>query len=235
MDLVAANEFLEDGPRLRAMADEQGYLLVRGLLPEAPLLRLRECILAAAAEAGWLDQALPPMDGIAEAGRSTPAHDDPQFTDLQVTVQLLPEFEAVRSHPALLEIMGHIFDGPVRTHCGDVCRLAFPGATSQPTPPHQDQYYLNAKAETWTGWMPLGECPRDLGALQVLPGSHRAGLIAHGAGVEGMPVASDATWATTDFSCGDVLMFHYLTVHGARANRDPRRIRVSVDCRYRKQ
>jgi ectoine hydroxylase-related dioxygenase (phytanoyl-CoA dioxygenase family) len=50
-----------------------------------------------------------------------------------------------------------------------------------------------------------------------------------------MVVGRDAVWATTDFGCGDVLMFHYLTVHGARANLDPRRIRVSVDCRYRRQ
>lgn len=81
----------------------------------------------------------------------------------------------------------------------------------------------------------MAACLRDLGALQVVPGSHRAGLIAHRAGVEGMVVGRDAVWATTDFGCGDVLMFHYLTVHGARANLDPRRIRVSVDCRYRRQ
>ena len=234
MDFVAANRLLDDGPGLREMAEEQGYLFVRGLLPEESLWRLRQVILSEAAERGWLDPEAPLLDGIARAGMSTPAHDDPRFTDLQVAVHLLPAFEEVRSHPALLRVLQNLFDGPVQTHCGDVCRMAFPDSFSQTTPPHQDQFFLKSEAETWTAWIPVGDCPRDLGALRVIPASHKAGLMTHGPGSAGTIVEGETPWATADFACGDVLLFQYLTVHAARANLDPRRVRVSVDCRYRR-
>lgn len=234
MDFVAANHLLTDGPGLRAMAEEQGYLFVRDLLPERSLQRLRQVILTEAATRGWLDPDAPLLDGIARTGMSTPAHDDPRFTDLQVAVHLLPEFEEIRSHPALLDVLKNLFNGRVQTHCGDVCRMAFPDSIEQTTPPHQDQFFLKSEAETWTAWIPVGHCPRDLGALRVIPASHKAGLMAHGQGVEGTSVSGDPQWATADFACGDVLFFQYLTVHAARANRDARRVRVSVDCRYRR-
>lgn len=233
MDFVPANPLLEDRGGLRQMAEAQGYLLFRGLLPEECVRRLRQEILREAWERGWLDPEAPVLEGIARAGMSTPAYDDPRFTDLQVAVQFLPAFEEVRSHPVLLRVLEDLFDGPVQTHCGDVCRLAFPDSLARTTPPHQDQFFLKAKAETWTVWIPAGDCSRELGALKLVPGSHHGGLRVH---LEDQAVVEeDECWASGDFSCGDVLFFQFLTVHAAWANRDPRRVRVSVDCRYRRQ
>ena len=82
---------------------------------------------------------------------------------------------------------------------------------------------------------PLGDCPRVLGGLAILPGSHRAGLLAHGAnGADQVAPGRepDPGWATIDYRCGDVLMFGGLTVHGAGPNRSGNQLRLSVDHRY---
>jgi ectoine hydroxylase-related dioxygenase (phytanoyl-CoA dioxygenase family) len=87
----------------------------------------------------------------------------------------------------------------------------------------------------WTVWIPLGDCPLDLGGLAVAPGSHRHGLLPHageGTGQQGVDVAPEATWESADYRCGDVLAFHGLTLHRALENRTTHRLRLSADFRY---
>ena len=44
-----------------------------------------------------------------------------------------------------------------------------------PTPAHQDFPFIQGSARTFTTWIPLGECPRELGGLQVNAGTHLLG------------------------------------------------------------
>ena len=47
------------------------------------------------------------------------------------------------------------------------------------------------------------------------------GLLPHsgeGPGRQGVLIGDDRVWATSDYACGDVLMFHCLTVHRALDN-----------------
>ncbi|MBI2155620.1 MAG: phytanoyl-CoA dioxygenase family protein, partial [Candidatus Rokubacteria bacterium] len=63
---------------------------------------------------------------------------------------------------------------------------------------------------------------------------HR-GLLPHppaGVATEGAAVPDDAVWAAGDLACGDVVMFHGLTVHAACENATDR-LRLSIDFRYR--
>ena len=86
----------------------------------------------------------------------------------------------------------------------------------------------------------MGDCPRDLGGLAVLRGSHRYGVLplaVHpGAGNRQAIVPTEMLeqlrWVTTDFSIGDVLLFPSMTVHAALHNATEFNMRVSVDFRY---
>jgi SAM-dependent methyltransferase len=201
---------------LAARADTDGYLYFRALLESREVEPLRS--------------------RVAELHRRAPvppgaAYDDPRFLDLQRAVALLPEWEAMRRHPAILETLHHFVGEDVRSQLGDVCRVVPPGAPDAATPPHQDQFFVRQPSRIWTAWIPLGDCPLRLGPLAVLPGSHRQGIQPH---FENRVADANASgwWAASSMSCGDVLLFDGWTVHRACPNLTRDTIRFSADFRY---
>jgi hypothetical protein len=48
----------------------------------------------------------------------------------------------------------------------------------------------------------------------------------------GVVVPDDAIWSTTDFKCGDAVMFRPHTLHRSLPNVSGNRLRLSVDFRY---
>jgi ectoine hydroxylase-related dioxygenase (phytanoyl-CoA dioxygenase family) len=94
---------------------------------------------------------------------------------------------------------------------------------------------MRGTEETYTTWIPLGDCPRSLGSLQIVPASHLGGLrltqpTPDNRGMEAYGASSDR-WIGGEFAPGDILIFHSLTVHRALPNRTDR-LRLSVDFRY---
>ena len=201
---------------LAARADTEGYLYFRSLLDPRQVAALRSRV-------EELHQRQPVPPGA--------AHDDPRFLDLQRATALLPEWEALRSHPAIIEILRQFLGQDIHSHCGDVCRVVPPGAPGAATPPHQDEFFIRQPPPIWTVWIPLGDCPLRLGPLAVLPGSHRQGIRQH---FENRVADTDASgwWAASSMLCGDVLMFEGRVVHRACPNLTHDTIRFSADFRY---
>ncbi len=233
---AAATALLGDPAALRRRMREDGYLYLPGLLDPAELTALRADILGACAAHGWLEPGTPLLDGIACGPQRLEG--DPAYFAVYDDVQRLERFHRLRHHPALTALLGSLFDAPLFPHPLAVCRLAFPNAAEHATPPHQDYPNNQGSFDTYAAWMPLGPCPRDLGSIAVLQGSHRFGLLpmraSRGAGNRTtMPRADLATlpWVSGDFAAGDVLVFHSLTVHRSLVNRSDR-LRLSVDYRY---
>jgi ectoine hydroxylase-related dioxygenase (phytanoyl-CoA dioxygenase family) len=118
--------------------------------------------------------------------------------------------------------------------------LIFPQDHVGATPPHQDFPHEQGAENAYTTWIPLGDCPRELGGLAVWAASHHRGVIDHGfvPGVGGLGIPDeripDVAWLSTDYRIGDVLVFHSLTVHAALANRSTDRLRLSADFRYQR-
>lgn len=115
----------------------------------------------------------------------------------------------------------------------NVVRVIWPGVPSLTTPPHEDSQYVPDLAVTL--WVPLVDCPRHLGALRVIPGSHRtkrAPRFFEDAIVPFGVEASDMDeWLSDEFVVGDAAAFSPRLVHGALPNlgTDPR---LSVDLRW---
>ena len=87
--------------------------------------------------------------------------------------------------------------------------------------------------------LPLGDCPRTLGPLKVLKGSHKFGILPlqhhMGAGNRTAKIPqemADLVWHTSPFEAGDVLVFSALTVHASTDNQSSSLMRLSVDFRY---
>jgi hypothetical protein len=201
---------------LAARADTDGYLYFRGLLEPSEVEPLRSRVVE-------LHRRQPVPPGA--------AYDDPRFLDLQRAVALLPEWAAMRRHPAILETLHRFLGQDISSECGDVCRVVPPGAPGAATPPHQDQFFVRQSPRIWTVWIPLGDCPLQLGPLVVLPGSHRQGIQPH---FENRVAYASVSgwWAASSMLCGDVLMFDGCTIHRACPNLTHETVRFSVDFRY---
>jgi hypothetical protein len=97
--------------------------------------------------------------------------------------------------------------------------------------------HIQGTPETYTAWIPLGDCPLEQGSLQVAAGSHRDGVrefrVANGSG--GLEVVDPLAgrWRASPFEAGDVLIFHSLTVHKGLPNLS-NRLRQSMDARYQR-
>ncbi len=225
-----------DPAALQRRAAEDGYLYFRGLLPRQDVLSIRSLVLVHCQGAGWLDEQAPLLEGRVRAGqepRVEGQHEEwARFYRLLYTRR---ELHAFNQHPRMLEATRALFGGPVLAHARMIVRTMFPGTATFTTPPHQDCFYIGGTLDTWTAWVPLGDCPEQLGGLAVAVGSHRRGQLpvhaAQGAGGHAVE-AEDMEWAAGEFAAGDVLLFHSCTIHQARDNRTADRIRLSCDFRY---
>jgi len=101
----------------------------------------------------------------------------------------------------------------------------------QATPAHQDGFYFKIKPQqAVTMWLSLGHADAVNGAVCYIPGSHLAGLRAHGrTGTLGFSQGI-TDWSAADTlheqqmvaAPGDLLVHHSLTIHRANANMSDR-------------
>lgn len=224
-------------PGLRAQAEREGYVFLPGLLPVDDLLAVREQVLGCCRDEGHLDPAAALLAGIPVASDQPLIEaDGDSWRRLYRRIQALRTLHAMNRHPRLLAVLGTILGAEVQAHPRCIARVMWPGTARFSTPPHQDHFYIGGTLDTWTAWIPLGDCPEVLGGLAVAPGSHRLGPMpvhrAEGAGGHGVD-ADTFDWVGGDFHCSDVLLMHSLCVHQGRDNRSDR-LRLSIDYRYQR-
>jgi len=235
-----SNDALHDGPELRRRLDADGYVFIRKLVDPAPLWELRLQMLQVLRDGGWLQAGSNLIDGVADVAKKC-AEGDPEYITVYHNVQRLEAFHRMGHAPSILAVMEQITGETVLPHPAKVARLWFPQNTLHTTPAHQDFVHFQGTYETYTCWMPVGDCPIELGPLAVLAGSHRSGEIfdhhfALGAGGLAVDTASvQGEWLSNDFAIGDALIFPSRTVHQALPNVTADRLRVSLDNRYQAQ
>lgn len=243
-DFLDSSGLLDDPAALRARADEHGYLFLRGLLPAADVSDVRRRLLEIVRRHGWLVDGTPVSDGIADVEAfDRVASEAREFCGVGVSraayedVQRVREFHELAHHPRLLALYRALFGTEVFPHPRNIARVMIPGHANHPTPPHQDFIHIQGTPRVWTAWLPLGDCPRELGGLTVLDGSHREGLMSYRAsdgagGLEAYLCDLDLPWAQGDFAAGDVLTFSSHTIHRALPHQRADRVRLSCDFRY---
>lgn len=228
---------LNNAGTLRTRLAEDGYLFLRGLLPRQAILDVRARLLDKAATGGWLAQGSPAGAGIANQAA---ACKDPEPRYMSVFRALWSDeaLHRLRTHPSALALFDRIFGERSLPHPMFVQRNIFPHSKDFDftTGVHQDRVHIGG-ATSYAMWMPLGDCPREMGTLAVAAGSHSTGILPTkvGSGAGGMDIAVPipGTWVTGDFAAGDALIFQDVTVHKALPNRTGS-IRMSFDARYQK-
>ncbi|MEL6957376.1 MAG: phytanoyl-CoA dioxygenase family protein [Pseudomonadota bacterium] len=108
-----------------------------------------------------------------------------------------------------------------------------PSENGSPFPMHQDwPYFPTVKDSMIAGIIHVSDATDEMGCLRVYPGSHKLGRIEGSNGrqqndvIDQYPI-EDAT--VVEAKAGDVVFFHYFTLHGSMPNRSDR-TRKTVLC-----
>ena len=239
MDAVGSfldsTDLIGDGPALAQRLHRDGYLFLRRLLPREAVLEVRQRLLETAATGGWLDPERAMEDGIANPAASCK---DPEERYMTVFRGIWADeaLHRLRTHPHVLALFESVFGEPALAHPMFVQRNIFPQSErfDFTTGAHQDKVHIGG-ATSHAMWVPLGDCPREKGALAVAAGSHRAGVldtrVGGGAGGMDICVPIPGQWVSGSFAAGDALIFSDTTVHRALPNRSGQ-LRQSFDARY---
>jgi hypothetical protein len=233
---------LGDEAALRFRLRHDGFLFFRELLDADEIRAVRRLALGRLEAVGWLrpgtdpDQAIPGPRTHHDRGVMNGAPVvDPEWPRGYRAVQSIEDLHRIAHHPRLLAVLSALFGSPVVVHPRKIVRISYPGLDF-PTPPHQDALFNQVPADVLTAWIPLGDCPIELGGLRVQRGSAARGLLPvrsdDGLGGESVDVPVDAPdWVDGDYRAGDVMLFHSRTVHMTWPNRS-QTLRLSTDCRF---
>jgi hypothetical protein len=240
---VDSTPLLNDPAALRERGYREGYLFFKRLLPPEPLIELRRQMLTICAERGWMAPGHDLMEGVIDVEALNRVPLEEMRTDVGVSaeaylaVQKLELFHTLPHHPKLLALYRALFGKEVLPHPRHIARMITSHRGVAPTPPHQDFIHIQGTPDVWTCWFPLADCPREMGGLTVLRGSHRNGVVAvkpeaGAGGLASMLCPHEIDWVEGDYELGDILTFPSYTVHKALKSRHPERIRLSCDVRF---
>lgn len=255
-ELRHSGDLIDDVDALRQRVQEDGYLLLDGLLDRDEVMAARQEIANRLAASGLLDLAYPTIEAVHKTGEVLKTG----FRDLTVGNQPLMK---VLYDGAMMRFFTRFLGGEVRHFDYTWFRAVPPG--DKATTPHCDIVYMGRGTKNlFTAWTPIGDVPIESGGLMILEGSHRkqdklrrylerdvddycanfpdAHLVESGKKLwqfDGALSKNPITlreklggrWLTTDFYAGDVLMFPMFTVHCSHDNH-AERVRLSSDSRY---
>jgi ectoine hydroxylase-related dioxygenase (phytanoyl-CoA dioxygenase family) len=145
---------------------------------------------------------------------------------------------AVITHPAILDVVESVIGPEILAHPQFNARARLPDRDEMVVPWHQDLGLLDPDAEDTfmvNFWIPLVDVSRQNGCLQVVPGSHKRGLmrhevIDHHCLIPALEVPDDQC-VTCPLRVGDALLFQHKTIHRSLPNRSGQ-VRWTLDLRY---
>jgi ectoine hydroxylase-related dioxygenase (phytanoyl-CoA dioxygenase family) len=234
-----ANELFADKSALKKKFDDDGYLYLKGLIDKSKLLELRKQILDICGRHHWLKSGADPMRAL--TGTFAKVEGEEDYLTAYDDIQKLEDFHALAHDANILSIMKSLLGETAFPHPLSIARLMFPHVPEWTTPPHQDFRNNQGTEDLYACWMPLSDCPIELGNISILRGSHKFGLLpiefalgpGHRQAILDEKLKS-LDWVGGNFELGDAIIFHSLTVHRSLPNLTDS-MRLSVDYRYQRE
>ena len=238
---------------VQAFLQQHGYIVLRQGLDRSSVLNAREEVLTRLAEVGEVSE--PIMDGrmTGYSQRPDPIEDQGAFWK---SVNYGAALRAVTHGPATHALVATVFGEAARSHDLMYLRPMAPGSA---TPLHYDYpFFAGDSQRILTVWIPLGDVPVTDGPLVIVEDSCRFNDLldpiraidfsqsrsndkvqtaAYDAQNALHPVdlatQRDVRLLSTEFTAGDVVVFHGFTLHGSLDNTSADdHIRLSCDVRY---
>jgi hypothetical protein len=228
--MTDSTPLLSQPDALRARADQDGYLFFKGLLPPEEVLSVRQDLLGVVEQYGWRDAKQDHTGGRIDLDALNRVPDEEMRGDIGVSAaayrdaQKLESLHRLPHHPRLIALYEALLNDGVLVHARHIARMVTGHRVMSPTPQHQDFPLIQGSPETWTAWIPAGDCPRSLGGLTVLRGSHKLGYVpienADGAGgIAAQTCPGETDWVSTDYELGDVLILYLKIMIRLTSNR----------------
>lgn len=244
LDPVPANE-RQDRDTLWTRLRRDGYLYLTGHLSPDLVTDFREHYFSKLEGAGLTVPGSDPRLGLGAAGDVDRARvREVLFGDIVPGAQ----YEELTGHPEIRGWFKWFLGGTVHLHKRKIIRHIRPGEAGigTATQAHYDVVYLREGSDrVLSMWIPLGDCPIEMGGLAYLEGSHHWAMARERedggrhpaasitADLPGLAEEHDARWLLADYRAGDVMIHSAYIVHGATDNVDAEsRIRLSTDIRY---
>ncbi len=208
----------------RNQFERDGFIVLREFLTQAEIASIKD---------GWSRFVRDIVPGVDKAHVMYEDYGDPDTLKQADCLHLEPSLEAWRRQGKVREL-AELLIGPVAPQQGEF--FDKPPRRNKETPPHQDGYYFCLKPNSaCTVWIPLDPVDEENGALTYVRGSHRNGVLNHGASsilgfsqglTGGLPRTGEHVMCAAQ--PGDVLVHHSLTIHYAGENRSKSRHRRSI-------
>ena len=242
-ELVDQRHLLQAPDSLRQAFDDNGHVLLRGLIQPERVLAARLELLLKYAILGEIDDRFDLDEAIQGDRGGLRSANLRSFTE---SARTGAHYESVILDPTLIETVSMLLNGPVQPYDFRWPRLARPG---EGCGFHCDGPYMSRGTQRHLStWIPLGNIAPHEGGLMILEDSHRNeellnGYLTMDADRDGLVWLDDdptavqqrygKRWLTTTFVPGDVLIFSMNTLHGAFDNMsETNRCRLSTDSRY---
>jgi ectoine hydroxylase-related dioxygenase (phytanoyl-CoA dioxygenase family) len=226
---------------LREQYQQQGYLWLKGVLDRDAVLAFRQRFMNAYEE----------VAGEADRERK-----------MLMEFVRTAAYEAFCLQPAIWQFYEKLLEGDVYLHKRKIVRYFNPGKDFS-TPAHYDLIYLRGGTDTvCSSWIPIGDCPVEMGGLVYLEGSATLGkemeiefsqknaqlspeerISAYnrnmseggwvGKNLPEMADKFDARWLMADYEAGDMVVHSAYMIHAGTAN-FTNEMRLSTDIRYQR-
>ncbi len=237
---------LHDASRLSQTLQEDGYLLLRGLVDPDLVDRVKGDIMALLHQHQIIEDNGSP-EPLWSGG---PQPTETEYMAVYEKVVALDSFNELAESPRILETLESVIGKPVQVWKQRLFRVIYPTPDAPPESAnvgaHQDgavKFGYSARI-FYTCWLPLMEINQELGGLALVPGSNHRGVLPldgtvasrhkdpkqQGASGVSMDVPENS-WVSTEYHPGDAVFFTNLTIHRGRPNFSDR-IRFSCDFRY---
>ena len=245
---------------LRQQFRAQGYLWLKGFFPQEDILALRRRYYQQMQPTGIVAPSDDLVEGLYSGQRDTTG----MSTKLQLEFVRLAAYESFCFHPKLWRFYEVFLNGGVYLHKRKLVRNSWPGEETT-TGAHYDLVYLRGGTDTvCTSWIPLGDCPVEMGGLMYLESSDATGrklevefaakstdltpeqrISAYNKhmtnsgwitkDVNAIADKFDARWLLADYEVGDMVIHSAYMIHASTQNFDPQnRMRLSTDIRYQR-
>lgn len=236
----------------------QGYLWLQSFLPRAEVEAFRRHFFSTFQDTGILRPGSDPAQGLwsGQAGDRTLA------SKRLMEVVRSAAYESFCLHPRLWQFLDAFLGGPAYLHKRKIIRYTKPGDKSA-TGAHYDLVYLRGGTDRFcTVWIPIGDCPIEMGGLVYLEGSHTKGQALEAQfAQQNQPLSPEerlnafnknmgengwiskdlpalaakfgTRWLAADYQAGDIMLHSPYMIHAATTNQDTlSRLRLSTDIRY---
>jgi phytanoyl-CoA hydroxylase len=148
---------------------------------------------------------------------------------IQSIVDYSPEFAALCESKKMLDAVEDLIGSTIYYHSS---KLMFkPARHGGIKPWHQDYaYWASTKPEQITCWLALDDATPENGCMQLIPGSHKYGLVKHvheelQIDLKNVPTEKIKV---APMKAGSLLLFHVLTLHHSGPNRSDKNRRAFI-------